>query len=153
MPITFVETSSEDSHPPNDLDEGVFYQLLEAFLRLNESPSDEQIHALATALGTDPETLESKIYSMLADVLDDGDSDEIVEDDDSDLTVSFDDSDFDDSESPGELIEFPVQGSDPDNRAAEFDGKPDLEQLGQPDPYKEGAASDGAPDEELLETR
>jgi hypothetical protein len=161
MPINILATTS--SPPPRKVlasveDEdsrALLYQLLEAFLRLNDSPSDEQMHSLASALGMDSEALESTIYSLFADVLDHSS-------DDTKDSITFDDSDFDDNdvlEDPDvtevddgtELIHFQVEGSDPDGKAAENDGTPDLEQLGQPDAYKEASELNGAPDEELLD--
>lgn len=42
-------------------------QLIGLFLQINCNPSDQQFHSLAFAIGTDPETLESVAYEMLAD--------------------------------------------------------------------------------------
>lgn len=41
--------------------------LVSAFLCVNDSPSDEQVHMLARAVGTDPETLEAVVYHMLSE--------------------------------------------------------------------------------------
>ena len=46
--------------------------LIKCFLSINGSPSDQQIHQLADAVGMDKETLESAIYEMLSDCLCDG---------------------------------------------------------------------------------
>jgi len=48
-------------------DKECMQELVTLFLQINPDPSDEQFHALACAIGTDPETLESIAYEMLAD--------------------------------------------------------------------------------------
>lgn len=45
-------------------------ELIKLFLELNPKPSDQQVHALALALGVDKEYLESVFYSMLSKNLD-----------------------------------------------------------------------------------
>lgn len=41
-------------------------ELLVLFMQINPEPADEQVHALAHALGEDKETLEAVIYEMFA---------------------------------------------------------------------------------------
>lgn len=41
-------------------------ELIKLFLSINPAPSDDQFHALAQSVGTDPQTLESIAYKMLA---------------------------------------------------------------------------------------
>lgn len=48
-------------------------QLIVLFLELNPKPADAQVHSLAAALGMDKETLESIIYQMLGEVVDESD--------------------------------------------------------------------------------
>lgn len=43
--------------------------LIEAYFRVNTNPSDEQVHALATSLGLDQETLEAVIYEYVGEAL------------------------------------------------------------------------------------
>lgn len=47
-----------------------FYSLVESFLLINPSPSDEHMHMLATAVGMDPETFEQLVYQMFGQLLD-----------------------------------------------------------------------------------
>ena len=42
-------------------------QFITLFLEFNPKPADAQVHALASALGVDKETLEAMIYHMLAE--------------------------------------------------------------------------------------
>lgn len=49
--------------------QGAFYSLVESFLLLNPSPSDEHIHQLASAVGMDPETFEQLLYKLFGSVL------------------------------------------------------------------------------------
>lgn len=56
------------------MDNQALQELIALFLKINPTPSDEQFHCLARAIGTDPETLESVSYGMLSedeDLLDD----------------------------------------------------------------------------------
>ncbi len=48
----------------------MYEEIIALFLKINPNPSDQQFHALAMALGTDPETLESVSYSMLSNAED-----------------------------------------------------------------------------------
>jgi len=49
------------------MNEQELQQLLVVYLRINNSPTDEQFHNLADAVGTDKETLEAIAYKMLAE--------------------------------------------------------------------------------------
>lgn len=49
--------------------QAAFYSFVESFLLLNPSPSDEQVHTLATAVGLDPETFEQLLYKFFGDLL------------------------------------------------------------------------------------
>jgi hypothetical protein len=50
-------------------DKETLQAFVQAFLQLNASPKDEQVHALAEALGCDHKALEELIYKMLAKVV------------------------------------------------------------------------------------
>jgi hypothetical protein len=43
--------------------------LIKLFLIINPEPADAQVHALASAIAVDKETLESLVYSMLGEVV------------------------------------------------------------------------------------
>ncbi len=45
--------------------------LLACYFKINESPSDAQVHALATSIGFEPEGLEQIIYSMFGEEISD----------------------------------------------------------------------------------
>jgi hypothetical protein len=49
------------------MNEELLQEMICLFLKINCTPSDEQFHALACALGVDHETLESISYAMLAE--------------------------------------------------------------------------------------
>lgn len=123
----------------------LLYQLVEAFFRLNDSPSDEQMHSLASALGMDPESLESHIYEFFSDVLEGSEGETLGDPDE------YGEEDEDEDDGPYDLHLTTLESADADGRAAENNGRPDLEQFGQSDVYKEASEHDGAPDEELIE--
>lgn len=60
-----LEESSEDQP------ELLFYDLLASFFKLNPSPTDDQVHALAEALGMEEDDLEAIIYQILSVMLED----------------------------------------------------------------------------------
>ncbi len=49
------------------IDNSALQDLVSAFLCVNDSPSDDQVHMLAKSVGTDPETLEAVVYHMLSE--------------------------------------------------------------------------------------
>lgn len=99
------------------------YSFIEAFLVLNPEPSDEQVHALAATIDMDHESFEEAMYAILAKVV----------------------------EGYEEAQAGKLTASDPDGEAAENDGAPDLETIGEPDLLKKAAESDGAVDTEQIE--
>jgi hypothetical protein len=188
MPITVLETISKSRITASDqaigLDEGkqaAFYSLMESFLLLNPSPSDEHIHMLAEATGMDPETFEQLIYQsfgsllhppgdedvgktsdseVLSDPISNEGGDELLTDvhEHEGLMARLTASNVDDNTADPvnkNLFDLndiePITASDPDGRAAEDDGVEDPELLGGEDPLKEASDADGAVDEELVE--
>lgn len=55
----------------NTTSEENLLQLFEAFYRINREPSDEQFHALATALGVPHEQLEEALFKLIGDAVSD----------------------------------------------------------------------------------
>lgn len=55
----------------NTTSEENLLQLFEAFYRINSSPTDEQFHALATALGVPHEQLEEALFKLIGDAISD----------------------------------------------------------------------------------
>ena len=53
----------------NTTSEENLLQLFEAFYRINREPSDEQFHALATALGVPHEQLEEALFKLIGDAM------------------------------------------------------------------------------------
>jgi len=51
--------------PEGAEDDAKLFDLLSAFLTINPSPTDDQFHSLAVAIGMDPEDLESKVYALM----------------------------------------------------------------------------------------
>jgi hypothetical protein len=70
-------------------------ELLVLFMQINPEPADEQVHALAHALGEDKETLESVIYEMFAS------TEEVQE---ADAASTHSEEDLDNSDQPGDLL-------------------------------------------------
>lgn len=67
---------------PNELltDDAVSVQdVLQAYLLANPTPSDQELHSLATTLGYSYEDLEEIVFSMLKDAVDEADEDELDE--------------------------------------------------------------------------
>ncbi len=60
-----LEDTSVEAVP--GIDNTALQELVSAFLCVNDSPSDNQVHMLAKAVGTDPETLEAVVYHMLSE--------------------------------------------------------------------------------------
>ena len=69
------EEDEEDEDDPEDSDLRMF-DLLSAFLKLNNSPSDDQFHALAESLGIDHEKLEESVFRLISVMLEDEDIEE-----------------------------------------------------------------------------
>lgn len=67
------EALEENEEDESEDEEEVFYDLLVSFFRLNPSPTDEQVHSLAAALGVDHEDLEAMIYEILSIMMEDQD--------------------------------------------------------------------------------
>lgn len=170
---------ASDSVPELDTEkQGAFYSLMESFLILNPSPTDEQVHNLTTSVGMDPETFEHLTYKFFGGVLhptqepeedseflSDGEDLQCEDDPDSEL---LSDDEYEDDEDglmsritsgkEKNLINHQlfdtsdiVEASDADGRAADNDGEPDAEVLGEEDPLKEASEADGAVDEEVLQ--
>lgn len=78
------ENDDEEDHGENSADLKMF-DLLSSFLALNPSPSDEQFHSLAAALGLPHEELEAHIYRLVGVMLEDDD----IEDDTREILSSF----------------------------------------------------------------
>lgn len=55
-------------NPAAGPEDGLLLDLLEAFFALAPNPTDEQMHALATATGITPEALEEHIYRLLGNI-------------------------------------------------------------------------------------
>lgn len=55
----------------NTTSEENLLQLFEAFYRINREPTDEQFHALATALGVPHEQLEEALFKLIGDAMSD----------------------------------------------------------------------------------
>lgn len=128
--------------------------LLEAYLLLVDSPTDEQVHSLSRAIGLDPETLEAVLYEMFGDLLrseEEESPDVALLGDELDAGLLDSDDLFDeDLDSDLDLDQLALEGSDEIGRLADNDGAPDEEQLGIPDQLKEAMDTDGEVDEELF---
>ena len=59
------------------MDDRKLRELIVLFLEVNPEPSDEQVHAMACAVGIDKETFEAEIYSMMGEIV--ADDDHLVE--------------------------------------------------------------------------
>lgn len=78
IPTDVVASDDEGENEAVEAD-GVFnttseenlLQLFEAFYRINSSPTDEQFHALATALGVPHEQLEEALFKLIGDAISD----------------------------------------------------------------------------------
>jgi hypothetical protein len=85
------DEDESDEEGNDDEDEGEnsqdlkMFDLLSSFLSLNPSPSDEQFHSLADALGLPHEELEAHIYRLVGVMLEDDD----IEDDTREILSSF----------------------------------------------------------------
>lgn len=90
------------------------------FLLLNPSPTEEQVHALASAIGLDKESLEAVIYAMLGD------------------TINMDDEGLESTEESG----TENQAAGPNSQVLMDDGETDYA-----DPDKFALVMDGEPDD------
>lgn len=173
MPITVLPTISMSRVTAEDADiqlpadkQEAFYSLIESFLLLNPSPSDEHMHGLASAVGIDPETFEALIYKFFGSVInqqgdllsdaedseDASDLEEVVDENaHADLMARLTSSNVDDSTMNLFDTDDLITSSDADGQAASEDGVFDQELLGMEDTLKDAADSDGAIDEEQLE--
>ena len=128
MPITRVPTkptllqASSNEPDPGDDDpspetKSQLYAFIEAFLVLNPSPEDVQVHALAASVNMDKETFEEVMYEILAKVIE---SSSTIRSSDADGRAMEDDG-YADEEQLGEPDEM--------KKAGDTDGAIDTEQL------------------------
>ena len=123
--------------------EEALVQILEAFLKINSEPTDEQMHGLAESLGLQKEHVEQVIYSMLADRLN-GSIDEYIDIDQDDLDAE-DDDDSDDDDEPVEAsaeedeVVLDMTGIDDEVDASIVVNPINTDEMmsvdGEPDPY------------------
>lgn len=93
------------------------YTLIEAFLALNPSPEDVQVHALAAAVNIPKEDFEAVMYELLAEVITSG----------ADIQASDPDGKL--MENDGVADEEQLGEPDQMKEAGENDGAVDTEQL------------------------
>lgn len=168
MPITVLKTISVSritaanaSPALEDEKQSAFYSLMESFLLLNPTPSDEQVHQLATSVGMDPETFESLIYKFFGDMVKhDEDAHGGDFNADQDLLADFgDEAEDEDTEAEEFLDEGDAQDDDNTVTASNVDDMPmnkqmfdtnDIEPIEAADQDGKAADEDGIPDPELL---
>jgi len=68
------EEDEEEDSPEPDSEELRVYDLLTSFFRMNPSPTDEEMHALATAVRMSAEELEQIIYRVMSVMMEDPES-------------------------------------------------------------------------------
>lgn len=141
MPIKTVATATNPTSAPvlalslDDETKSKLYTVIEAYLLFNSTPTDEEVHCFATALGMSKEALEAVLYEFFASELqEDASQVDPLEDD---VAVSA-------------VSAFALRSGDELGDALENDGVPDQELQGLEDPMKENSESDGAPDTELI---
>lgn len=99
-------------------DEETLREFITLYLQLNDEPADAQVHALAEAIGADKEALESLIYAMLGETLNDGtnvyaDSQDVLEDVDVDMdTIPTDDAAMNDGDNTNDDIGYQEETND-----------------------------------------
>lgn len=129
MPIQVVKTKPGGSPPKKveaaqvadsmaDDEKESMYSLVEAYLLIVPDPSDDQIHALATAVGMDHETFEQFLYEILSKVVEEGRK---LEASDADGALAEQDGEPDLEEAFGQKDDM--------KQASETDGGIDTEQL------------------------
>ena len=72
------EESEEDEEDQNNL--ANLYDLLTAFFKINESPTDPEFHALAQAMGMEPDDLEAVVYKVMSIMMSNDEAKENVQD-------------------------------------------------------------------------
>ena len=72
------EESEEDEEDQNNL--ANLYDLLTAFFKINESPTDPEFHALAQAIGMEPDDLEAVVYKVMSIMMSNDEAKENVQD-------------------------------------------------------------------------
>jgi len=117
-----LQDDIEDIEDIDTVEDDPLDVFLVSYFLINSAPSETQIHELAALLGITPESLEERIYSMLADLnsLVDklGDTTDTEEDTDIDLDLDKELSDLDDlddsaEETPG--VDFVEDAPSGDN--------------------------------------
>lgn len=67
----FLDDRDAEDELLENSEEVKLYDFIVAYLRINQSPSDEQFHSLAVSINKDPEYLESVVYKIMALMLED----------------------------------------------------------------------------------
>ena len=172
MPITALKTISKSRVVAADQgielpaeQQAAFYTLMESFLLLNPSPSDDQMHQLTTSTGMDPETFEQLVYQCFGSLLH---PDASAEQDDEEVLSDADEPEEEDDllsdEGGSELLTDAHEHEDLMSRlvASNVDDNTadpvnrdlfnlnDLEPIEASDPDGRAAENDGIPDPELL---
>jgi hypothetical protein len=75
------------------MDDQKLRELIILFLEINCEPADAQVHALASALGIDHESLEAVMYKMMGEAVEEDDVLADVEDDEDDILIEAADED------------------------------------------------------------
>lgn len=109
------DQEDEDSQDENNL--ANLYDLLTAYFKVNEAPTDPEFHALAQSIGMDPDDLEAIVYKVMSIMMSDDVSKDAVEDA---IEEAEDDSEDD-------QVESDVMPYSP--AEAEEDGAPDLDTM------------------------
>lgn len=124
--------------------------LLECFLCLNPSPSDEQVHALSKALGLSKEAVEQVIYTMLSQRLAEGEDDGSFTDEfDDDLSLS--ELALIDNRDPAYGSLYPPFDENDDHPDQPSGYAPSI--IVDPIDTDERLANDGMPDEHIMRIR
>lgn len=113
--IVYSEEDSDAELPPVDQtddgpDEVTLEQIITSFLDVNPTPTDEQVHSLASVLGIGYEELEETIYGMLSKYIGDDSETHTMQDAISWLTLR-DEPDYDPVDDL--LLKFFVRHPDP----------------------------------------
>ena len=106
------EESEEDEEDQNNL--ANLYDLLTAFFKINEAPTDPEFHALAQAIGMEPDDLEAVVYKVMSIMMSNDEAKENVQD-------------AIDEVAEDEAVESDVMPYSP--AEAEEDGAPDLDTM------------------------
>lgn len=106
------EESEEDEEDQNNL--ANLYDLLTAFFKINEAPTDPEFHALAQAIGMEPDDLEAVVYKVMSIMMSNDEAKENVQE-------------AIDEVAEDEAVESDVMPYSP--AEAEEDGAPDLDTM------------------------